>query len=223
MTKSLLKNITNKFIVIEGNIGSGKTSLAKKISSQFGGKLILEKFSTNPFLPEFYKDPESNALPLELFFLAERFRQLNDKQNLNDLFNKFTISDYAFFKSKLFAQNNLRDNELNLFNKLFNSMYSSMKKPDMIIYLHSNIERLQINISKRGREYEKKIEDSYLLNLEKKYLDYLKKQNEFPILILDISEVDFLKSEEAYNNIIKEIQNFNKDNGYITSKLRRPM
>ena len=85
MTKSLLKNITNKFIVIEGNIGSGKTSLAKKISSQFGGKLILEKFSTNPFLPEFYKDPDSNALPLELFFLAERFHQLNDKQNLNDL------------------------------------------------------------------------------------------------------------------------------------------
>ena len=90
-------------VLVQNSKGGG-------LSSQFGGKLILEKFSTNPFLPEFYKDPESNALPLELFFLAERFRQLNNKQNLNDLFNKFTISDYAFFKSKLFAQNNLRDN-----------------------------------------------------------------------------------------------------------------
>ena len=162
------------FLVIEGNIGSGKTNLAKKIAEDFNGKLILEAFADNPFLPKFYKESERNALPLELFFMAERFQQLNDKKNTSDLFSKLIVADYSFFKSKLFAQNNLREDELNLFNRLYDIMFSSVKKPELLIYIHSDIARLQKNIKKRGRKFELKIKDEYLKSIEKKYLDYLK-------------------------------------------------
>ena len=122
------------YIAIEGNIGSGKTNLAKKIAEDFNGKLILEAFADNPFLPKFYKESERNALPLELFFMAERFQQLNDKKNTSDLFSKLIVADYSFFKSKLFAQNNLKEDELNLFNRLYDIMFSSVKKPELLIY-----------------------------------------------------------------------------------------
>jgi|TARA_B110000967_G_C18747398_1_gene490950 deoxyadenosine/deoxycytidine kinase len=198
------------FIVIEGNIGSGKTSLSKKIANNFNGKLILEEFADNPFLPKFYKEAERNAFPLELSFMAERFQQLSGEKSKADLFTEFRISDYSFFKSTLFAQNNLKEDELNLFNQLYHIMFSSVRKPDLLVYLHSKVGRLQENIKKRGRDYEQNIKDEYLKNIEDKYFDYLKKQNDFPVLILDVSEVDFIEDEKIYQQIISEIQNFDK-------------
>ena len=193
------------FLVIEGNIGSGKTNLAKKIAEDFNGKLILEAFADNPFLPKFYKESERNALPLELFFMAERFQQLNDKKNTSDLFSKLIVADYSFFKSKLFAQNNLKEDELNLFNRLYDIMFSSVKKPELLIYIHSDIARLQKNIKKRGRKFELEIKDEYLKSIEKKYLDYLKKQRDFPVLIIDVSSIDFVKNKSSYKKILDEI------------------
>jgi len=199
------------FLTIEGNIGSGKTSLAKKIASDFNGKLILEEFADNPFLPKFYKDSKPNAFPLELFFMAERFNQLSGEKSEIDLFSKFTVSDYSFFKSKLFAQNNLEQDELNLFNRLYNIMFSTVKKPDLLIYLHADIERLQENIKIRGREYEENISNNYLKEIEKKYFDYLKKQNDFPVLMLDVSKQNFIEDDKIYNQIITEIKEFEED------------
>ena len=199
------------FLTIEGNIGSGKTSLAKKIASDFNGKLILEEFADNPFLPKFYKDSKPNAFPLELFFMAERFNQLSGEKSEIDLFSEFTVSDYSFFKSKLFAQNNLEQDELNLFNRLYNIMFSTVKKPDLLIYLHADIERLQENIKIRGREYEENISNSYLKEIEKKYFDYLKKQNDFPVLMLDVSKQNFIEDDKIYNQIITEIKEFEED------------
>ena len=193
------------FLVIEGNIGSGKTNLAKKIAEDFNGKLILEAFEDNPFLPKFYKESERNALPLELFFMAERFQQLNDKKNTSDLFSKLIVADYSFFKSKLFAQNNLKEDELNLFNRLYDIMFSSIKKPELLIYIHSDIARLQKNIKKRGRKFELEIKDEYLKSIEKKYLDYLKKQRDFPVLIIDVSSIDFVNNKSSYKKILDEI------------------
>ena len=203
-------NMKFNFIVIEGNIGSGKTSLSKKIANNFNGKLILEEFADNPFLPKFYKEAERNAFPLELSFMAERFQQLSGEKSKTDLFTEFRISDYSFFKSTLFAQNNLKEDELNLFNQLYHIMFSSVRKPDLLVYLHSKVGRLQENIKKRGRDYEQNIKDEYLKNIEDKYFDYLKKQNDFPVLILDVSEVDFIEDEKIYQQIISEIQNFDK-------------
>ena len=198
------------FIVIEGNIGSGKTSLSKKIANNFNGKLILEEFADNPFLPKFYKEAERNAFPLELSFMAERFQQLSGEKSKADLFTEFRISDYSFFKSTLFAQNNLKEDELNLFNQLYHIMFSSVRKPDLLVYLHSKVERLQENIIKRGRYYEQNIKDEYLKYIEDKYFDYLKKQYDYAVLILDVSEVDFIEDEKIYQQIISEIQKFDK-------------
>ena len=204
-------NIQFSFIVIEGNIGSGKTSLSKKIAQDFNGKIILEEFADNPFLPKFYKNAELNAFPLELFFMAERFRQLSSENIESDLFSEFSIADYSFFKSKLFAQNNLKEDELNLFNKLYSIMFSSVKKPDLLVYIHSDIKRLQANIKERGREYEQEIKDEYLKDIENKYFDYLKKQTDFQVLMLDVSKVNFMEDENIYNQIINEIENFEQD------------
>ena len=204
-----------KFISIEGNIGSGKTSLVNKIITDFKGKIILEKFADNPFLPDFYKDPERHAFPLEMFFMAERFQQLSLNINHQDLFSELTVSDYSFFKSKLFAQNNLKQNELDLFNRLYNIMFSSIKKPDLLIYLHSDIKRLQKNIKKRGRQYERNITDDYLKSIERRYFSYINKQSSYYALILDITNVNFIKDRSVYVEIIESINAFDKSKRII--------
>ena len=188
------------FIAIEGNIGSGKTSLASQIASDFKSELILESFSDNPFLPKFYKDPEKYSFSLELFFMSERYHQLKDKIS-SDLFFNNKISDYFFMKSRIFAKTNLQRDELLLFEKLFDIMLASLPAPDLLVYLHSDIKRLQANIRKRGREYEQNIMDSYLESIQDSYFDYLKKQNKSAVLIIDISDVDFVNDLNTYSEI----------------------
>ena len=189
-----------KSVVIEGNIGAGKTTLATMLAKNYNARLVLENFKQNPFLPKFYKDPEKHAFPLELFFMAERYHQLK-KQKEQDLFQPIYIADYFFVKSKLFAQNNLQKDELQLFNRLFDIMFSSLSKPDLLVYLYADISRLQMNIKKRGRIFEQKIKNEYLQNIQDRYLDYLRKQTYFPVLLLDISNVDFKEDKKVYEVI----------------------
>jgi deoxyadenosine/deoxycytidine kinase len=193
------------FICIEGNIGVGKTTLAKKISKDSNARLILEEFTNNPFLPNFYKEPEKYAFPLELFFMAERYKQLKGVKE-QEIFSAFTVSDYFFIKSRLFAQNNLSSDELILFYRLFDIMLSSLPKPDLLIYLHTNIKSLQANIKKRDRSYERDITDEYLLKIQEKYFDFFKKQKDFPVLIIDIINADFIKDNATYQKIISAIK-----------------
>ena len=195
------------YIAIEGNIGSGKTTLAGMLAADYNVRLILEKFADNPFLPKFYKEPEKNAFPLELFFMAERYHQLKSNKE-QDLFQPQKISDYFFIKSKLFAQNNLQDDEWQLFNRFFEIIFSSLPKPDLVVYLYSSIERLQKNIIKRGRDFERNISDKYLENIQKNYLDYLRKQHYFPVLMLDVSHVDFVKQKDVYDSIKEAINKY---------------
>ncbi len=191
-----------KHIAIEGNIGSGKTTLARMLSTEYEVRLILESFADNPFLPKFYKEPEKHAFALELFFMAERYHQLKNLQE-QDLFQPQMISDYFFVKSKLFAKNNLKHDEIQLFNRLFDIMFSSLPKPDLVIYLYADIGRLKNNIKKRGRDFEQDISNAYLQDIQAAYLDFLKKQNDFPVLVLDISEVDFVAEPSVYSSIKK--------------------
>tara|TARA_Y100000746_G_scaffold207894_1_gene196521 strand:+ start:1323 stop:1955 length:633 start_codon:yes stop_codon:yes gene_type:complete len=190
----------SKFIAIEGNIGAGKTSLANKIAKDYNSELILESFSNNPFLPKFYKDPEKHAFSLELFFMSERYHQLK-KTWSRDLFFSNKISDYFFMKSKIFAKTTLKDDELVLFDKLFEIMLSSLPFPDLLVYIHSDIKRLQENIHLRGRDFELNIDDSYLEALQNNYFDYLKKQKKSPVLILDVTKVDFVNDNKVYEEI----------------------
>ena len=187
-------------IAIEGNIGSGKTTLATMLANDMDARLVLEQFADNPFLPKFYSDPEKHAFPLELFFMAERYHQLKNLKE-QDLFKPQIVSDYFFVKSKLFAQNNLKKDEMQLFNRLFDIMLSSLSKPDLLVYLYSDVERLQQNIKNRGRDFEQNISDEYLQNIQDKYLDFLRKQSDFPVLLLDVTNVDFVTDKNIYDKI----------------------
>ncbi|MBE50731.1 MAG: deoxynucleoside kinase [Flavobacteriales bacterium] len=208
------------FISIEGNIGSGKTSLSKQLSNVYESKIVLERFENNPFLNDFYKNKENDALALELFFLAERFQQLSDKRSSETLFSNQIISDYAFFKSLLFAQNNLSDEKYNLFARLYSIMSSTIRNPDLIIYLHADIDRLKSNIDHRDRYYERGLDLKYLKNIELKYFDYLKKQSHSKVLILDVTKIDFVNHLRSFNEIVHILNNLTfETNSEIIKKI----
>tara|TARA_Y100000746_G_C15464601_1_gene433232 strand:- start:342 stop:983 length:642 start_codon:yes stop_codon:yes gene_type:complete len=208
------------FISIEGNIGSGKTSLSKQLSNVYESKIVLERFENNPFLNDFYKNKEKDALALELFFLAERFQQLSDKRSSETLFSNQIISDYAFFKSLLFAQNNLSDEKYNLFARLYSIMSSTIRNPDLIIYLHADIDRLKSNIDHRDRYYERGLDLKYLKNIELKYFDYLKKQSHSKVLILDVTKIDFVNHLRSFNEIVHILNNLTfETNSEIIKKI----
>jgi len=186
------------FLVIEGNIGAGKTTLAKMLSEEFDTKLILERFAENPFLPKFYNDPEKYSFPLELSFLAERYGQLKKDLTNRDLFHQLTIADYYFMKSLIFAQNTLAQDEYNLYRNFFDIIYERLPKPDLFVYLHLPENQLINNIKKRGRDYEQSIEADYLKKIREGYFTFFSQQNDFPVLIIDTSAIDFVLYEEHY-------------------------
>lgn len=186
------------YLVIEGNIGAGKTTLAKMLSADLNSRLILEGFSDNPFLPKFYSDPAKYSFPLELSFLAERYSQLKTDLANRDLFHEQTISDYYFMKSLIFARNTLAPDEYNLYRKFFDIIYERLPKPDLYVYLHLPENRLIENIRSRGREYEQSIEQNYLKTIREGYFSFFSQQTNFPVLIIDTSNIDFVKKEADY-------------------------
>ena len=195
-----------RYLTVEGNIGAGKTSLATMLSKEYGGKLILEQFADNPFLPHFYKNPKQYAFPLELFFLAERYQQLKDVAQSPDLFNCCVVTDYLFAKSHLFASINLEDEEMKLFNRLAQIMQTSLPDPDLLFYLHTPVPKLLENIEKRGRPYEKDITDSYLKEIQDGYFDLFKTLNHLRIVVLDTSHVDFVNNPSHYKAVLNLLQ-----------------
>jgi deoxyguanosine kinase len=196
------------FIVIEGNIGAGKTTLSSMISDTYNAKLILEGFADNPFLPKFYEDKARYAFPLEMSFLAERYQQYTESTSQLDLFKNFMVSDYDIYKSLIFAQITLSTEEYTLYRKLFGFMYKDAKIPDAYIYLYQNIDRLLENIAKRGRDYEKNIDAAYLEKINQGYLDFIKTHHQNQHLILDISDRDFVNNPEDYQWILNKIALF---------------
>jgi deoxyadenosine/deoxycytidine kinase len=194
------------YIAFEGNIGAGKTTLATKIAEDFNAKTVLERFADNPFLPKFYEDQNRYAFPLEMSFLADRYKQLSDDLAQFDLFKDFIVADYHIFKSLIFAKITLTEDEYRLYRTLFDIVYREMPKPDLYIYLYQNSERLLQNIKKRGRDYEQNIPATYLDKINNGYLDYIKSQTELNVLIIDVSDRDFVKNQEDYLYILEEIK-----------------
>ncbi|MCD4666020.1 MAG: deoxynucleoside kinase [Bacteroidales bacterium] len=195
------------YIVIEGSIGAGKTSLAKMIAKDYNAKLILERFEDNLFLPKFYKEPDRYAFPLELSFLADRYQQLKVELSSPELFKTFTIADYFIEKSYIFARKTLQGDEFILYSRLFEIINLSLPKPDLIIFLYTKVESLKQNILHRGREYEKDIENSYLEKIQSGYLDYFRQLKKTRILIINTEKIDFVKSNADYqkiNNLINQ-------------------
>ncbi|MBK7873425.1 MAG: deoxynucleoside kinase [Saprospiraceae bacterium] len=191
------------FIAIEGNIGAGKSTLSKMIAKDFGGRLVLERFDDNPFLPYFYENPERYAFPVELFFMTERHKQLQEEIAQQSLFEQFIVSDYFFLKTLLFAKNNLKEEEYRLFQRLFYILNASFPKPELLVYLHRSVPQLLENIQKRGRHFEKDISAEYLLQIQHTYFDFFKLEQSLPILILEIESIDFQSNKNYYFQLIE--------------------
>lgn len=198
------------FITIEGNIGAGKTTLAHMLSKHYNARLVLEEFADNPFLSKFYENPQQYAFPVELFFMAERYKQLKELIQQKDLFQSVTISDYLFTKCLLFSKVTLPEDEFRLYQRLFDIIHQQLVQPDILIYLHAPVSKLQSNIRKRNRSYEQNIPDDYLFNLQETYTHYIKQHN-MKTLFVDASNADFLHNEKhlqvIFDALEKEYEN----------------
>ncbi len=204
------------FITIEGNIGAGKTTLANLLSNHFNARLILEEFAENPFLPKFYENQEQYAFPLELFFMAERYKQLKDLLQTKDIFQQVTVSDYLFTKCLLFAKVNLPNEEFRLYQKLFDIINPQIVQPEILIYLHSPVHKLQENIKTRNRQYEQNIPNDYLFSLQETYTNYIKQHN-IKTLFIDCSNADFVNNEAHLSIVINALDKEYEDGQhYIT-------
>jgi len=201
------------YITIEGCIGAGKTTLSTKIAEEYGAKLILEQFEENAFLPKFYKDPEHYAFPLEMSFLAERYRQLRDLLSHGDLFASFTIADYFIDKCIIFSKNTLQPDEYALYTKLYNIITSFLPRPELLVYLYKDIDLLVSNIKKRGRDYEQDISPDYLLKLQDGYMNHLKSFTNIPVVMVDTNNIDFVENQSDYKRMI-ELLNQPYENGF---------
>ena len=190
-----------KYIVIEGCIGAGKTTLSEMLAEDLNAELVLERFADNCFLPKFYKDPLHYAFPVEMTFLTDRYQQLKQLLSQRDMFKDLVISDYFIDKCIIFSKNNLQPDEYSLYTKVYDIISTYLPKPDLLVYLYNNADRLLQNIAKRGRSYEQEITADYLNNIQDSYMTYLKQHPNLPILIVEARDLDFVQNPADYQKI----------------------
>lgn|SRR5690554_4629201 len=194
------------YICIEGNIGSGKTSFCHLIARQYEVELVLEEFRDNPFLPHFYENPSRYALPVELFFMTERYNQLNERLQSGHLFTPVVLADYFFDKTMLFARHNLSDLEFKLFHQLYDTLRPHLRTPDIVLYIHRPVDQLKENIRKRGRPYEQQISNLYLQSLQDAYFEYFRIDRDFPVVIVNAEHLRFTESEEDFQKLMQLLE-----------------
>ncbi len=206
----------HSFITVEGNIGAGKTTLANLLAERFNARTVLEEFADNPFLSKFYENQQQYAFPVELFFMAERYKQLKEMIHTKDLFQSLTISDYLFTKCLLFAKVTLPEEEFRLYQKLFDIISSQLPFPDILIYLHAPVSKLQLNIKKRNRTFEQNIPDEYLFSLQETYTNYIKQHN-IKTIFIDASNADFVNNPKHLDVVLNALNNdFGEGQQYFT-------
>jgi len=201
-----------KYIAIEGVIGAGKTSLARKLAEDINANLILEQFDTNPFLGKFYEDRKRFAFQTQMFFLVNRFKQQQELQQEN-LFSEFIVSDYIFEKDQIFAYLNLSDDELKLYETIFPLLQRDIRHPDLVVFLQSGTDRITYNIKKRDRKVERHISRNYIQELGESYNNFFFKYNNTPLLIVNTNDIDFVNNQSEYEELKKQI--FRSDRGFI--------
>jgi deoxyguanosine kinase len=193
-----------RFIAVEGVIGAGKTALAKKLKTKLEAKLVLEQFETNPFLESFYNDRKRYAFQTQMFFLINRFKQ-QEELIQDDLFTDYTVCDYIFDKDKIFAYLNLSAEELKLYEGLFPLLSRNLRKPDLVVYLQSSLDRLMFNIKKRSRAVERNLTKSYIEELSEAYNHFFFRYNSTPLLIVNSTEIDFVNNDNDFDELFKQI------------------
>lgn len=207
MTVSELKPAvsTPRFITVEGPIGVGKTSLARRLAKSFDGDLVLESTEENPFLEQFYKSGRATALPAQLFFLFQRSRQL-EHLNQGDLFAPIRIADFHIFKDRLFAELNLSSEELDLYDQIYNKLDFDVPVPDLVIYLQASVDALMSRIAGRSVEYERKIDRAYVEDVADGYARYFYDYDESPLLIVNASTIDPIRNDEDYAALYEQVR-----------------
>ncbi|GJQ61770.1 MAG: deoxyadenosine kinase [Melioribacteraceae bacterium] len=201
-----------KYIAIEGVIGAGKTSLARMIAEKFDTKIVLEEFEKNPFLGDFYDDRKRYAFQTQMFFLINRYKQ---QQNLGqgELFSEILISDYIFDKDRIFAYLNLSGDELKLYESIFPLLQRDIRKPDLVVFLQSSVDRLMYNIKKRNRTIEKNMSRDYITQLSEAYNNFFFKYNHTPLLIVNTTEIDFVNNTQHFNELVRQL--LRDDRGFL--------
>jgi deoxyadenosine/deoxycytidine kinase len=199
-----------KFIAIEGVIGAGKTSLARKIKDRLNAELMLEQFDANPFLEKFYSDRNRYAFQTQMFFLINRFKQ-QEELNQEDLFRDYIVSDYLFEKDRIFAYLNLNSEELKLYESIYPLLARSLRKPELVVFLQSSADRLMHNIKKRNRKIERALSRSYIEELSEAYNHFFFRYNSTPLLIVNSTDIDFVNSDSDFEELFKQI--FREDRG----------
>jgi deoxyadenosine/deoxycytidine kinase len=193
------------FIVVEGPIGVGKTSLARRLATSFGGELLLEGAEENPFLERFYKKPREAALPTQLFFLFQRARQMQQLRQA-DMFRPVRVSDFLIEKDRLFAELTLEDDEFDLYEQVYENMTMDAPQPDLVIYLQAPVEVLLNRISKRGFDYERNISAAYLQRLNDSYTRFFHQYSDAPLLIVNATELDFVNNVQDYEMLLERVK-----------------
>jgi deoxyguanosine kinase len=212
----------HRYIVVEGVIGVGKTSLVNILAERFGGRKVLEVVEENPFLSSFYSDREKYAFQTQLFFLLSRFRQQQDLFQ-QDLFRSLTVSDYLFAKDRIFATLNLSEDELALYERVFEALGPRVTKPDLVIYLQARLDVLQTRIKKRGRDFERRIDAGYLERLTRAYNDFFFHYSETPLLVVNTSDIDFVNNPEDLEGLLGMVRKTRRGTQhYLPAASRRP-
>ncbi len=213
---------SRRLLVIEGNIGAGKTTLARMMSQQMKARLVVERFEDNAFLPKFYENRDRYAFPLELSFLADRYNQLKSDIDSPDLFQQLTVCDYHFFKSLVFARQTLSNDEFALYRQLFHIIMGLVPRADLFVYLHRPIEVLLKLIGKRGRSYEANIDAAYLSMIQESYFNFFREHPEYAILVVDVDDLDF-ENDPIVFSFLSELINRQYEAGINRVKLREIM
>lgn len=201
--------MSSRYIVVEGPIGVGKTSLARSLAEEFDARLILEQVEENPFLKKFYESPRQNAFPAQLFFLLSRFRQQRDLAQ-QELFNRNTVADYLFAKDQIFAQVNLGPDEFGLYRQLYQVLEPRLVKPDLVVYLQARTEVLLSRLRKRDRDYERRIAADYVERIAEAYRSFFFHYDDTPLLVVNCSDIDFLDHSDEMNDLVREIRSMGK-------------
>jgi deoxyguanosine kinase len=194
----------SRYIAIEGPIGVGKTSLARRLAHSLDSELLLEEAEANPFLERFYHNPRSAALPTQLFFLFQRARQIEELRQA-DIFSDTRISDFLIEKDRLFAEINLDRHELSLYDRVFESLDIESPTPDLVVYLQAPVDTLLFRIARRGVDYERRIARHYLERLNEAYARFFHGFDAAPLLIVNASTIDPIHNERHYNVLLEEI------------------
>lgn len=210
----MLKTEQPEFIVVEGPIGVGKTTLARRLAESFGSDLLLEGAEENPFLERFYQDPRSVALQTQLFFLFQRAQQLKALRQ-GDMFQPVRVADYIMEKDRLFAELTLDKEEFKLYEQVYTHVTLDAPQPDLVVYLQAPVEVLRRRISERGRNYERNMDLDYLQRLSESYMQFFHNYSEAPLLIVNATEIDFAHNQQDYEMLLEQVRKIRSGRHYF--------